>query len=145
MSKRGFRRTSEIAARYPILQHFETDRRRFLVGLGGLFGAGALAACGDRTIPAGSEGGVKPKPPDGGSPETMWGGAPPPPDARVDQSLSMGARALPDLGADSRVVFGDVAQPDARVDLSMTQGFAPQPDAGADSGCDDDSGSCPMP
>jgi hypothetical protein len=133
MGKRRFRAARSTAADYPTLDAFDAGRRRFLAGLGGLLGAGALAACGSRAVRAtdggGSAEGSPPSKPDQGP---RW-----PVDGDVDQ---------PDARVDtSPWVPGEAPQPDAQLDSMGMSGGAPQPPAQLDAGCDDDSGSCPNP
>jgi len=149
MAKRTFRRSPPPSgADYPTLDEFDRSRRRFLLGLGGLLGAGALAACGNRAVHASPDGGsaadtLTPGP-DG--PVNMGGALPPP--AQLDQGPDTweidGEPPMPDARVDQPIAYpGEAPQPDAQVDTWGVSGGAPQPPAKADGGCDDTG--CPNP
>lgn len=143
MGKRHFRGKNQAPTDqhpdYPTTDAFDAGRRGFLAKLGGvILGAGALAACGNRPVPAkpdmGHTSGVAPAPDAGvdgtSSPDQFTGpsGVAPAPDAHVDKH--------------DMAIAGGAPAPDAKVDVqpSPSPGFAPQMDAAVDDG-----GSCPTP
>jgi hypothetical protein len=123
---------------YPTYEEFDQSRRDALKHLGAigaaLFGAAALAGCGDRKVGGGPDSAVRPR--EDGSPLQpdqgkfpISGGKSWEPDARIE--LRPDQRHLPD----ARILQGDVAGPDARVDEpdpSPDPGYAPVPPARAD-------------
>ncbi len=121
----------EAPPTYPTLDDPDHGRRHFLVKLGGaLLGAGALAACGGRSVQTQTDAGREPAPP-----HNMGGALPM--DARVDQ------QPVPD-GRQPEPPDGQPQQPDAAID-----GKAPEPTLGKmrppDALIDCDGGDCPAP
>jgi hypothetical protein len=135
-SKKPSSSEQRSAADYPTLDTFDNGRRDFLAKLGGvLLGAGALAACGDRSVNTtppdpdyGHLAGVAPMP-DAGidgqkqpDPDmTVEGGVAPAPDAQIDKH-------------DQGNIAGGAPMPDAQVDKKdfTLGGVARQPDAAGD-------------
>jgi hypothetical protein len=141
MSKRSFRDTPAPKTEkpsYPTLKDFDQSRRTALLRLGGaigaaLFGAAALAGCGERKIGGSApDAGRNPPPPsDGGQSVESIGtqGVAPLYDARIDEK--------PPQEPDARILAGDVPGPDARIeepDMGNMAGGAPLPPAQIDAG-----------
>ncbi len=158
MSKLKFRSLPALPEKpqYPTLEKFDSNRREFLLRIGGaIFGAGAtmslLTACEGRSIPLKPDGG---QPPISGNVPVLdartdpdvheLAGEPLQPDARADVGTDVhelaGGAPAPDARVDTRPdvheIAGDPIQPDARVDTRpdahQLAGVAPEPDAKID-------------
>jgi len=129
--KRMFRTKARIDADYPTLDDFDVGRRSFLLGLGGLIGAGALMGCRSRAAPSTADAISSDGPPNvtADGPPNMGGALPPP--------------AQFDAGPDEMILDGEAPQPDSRVDQMQLSGAVAPPPAKIDGGCDD--GGCPNP